>query len=79
MYDFREFHRYHYNQPKINFTLKLLNILAKWLALLLCIWGVMGSNLSPETGYADCGFLWFSSVPPGPNHDLPYLLQLIIH
>jgi hypothetical protein len=37
---------------------------ADWFAH-FCVWDVLGSNLSPETGYSDGGFLWFSSVPSG--------------
>lgn len=32
------------------------------LALLTCILEVSGSNIGHEAGYADCGFLFFSSV-----------------
>lgn len=28
----------------------MLNIVVKWLILVLCIWEVQGLNLSPETG-----------------------------
>jgi hypothetical protein len=38
--------------------------LPEWLALLLRIREVSGSNLSPETSYLDWGFSYFSSVPP---------------
>jgi hypothetical protein len=37
----------------------------EWLAFLLCIPEVLGSNLSPEAGHPERGFLWFSSVQPG--------------
>jgi hypothetical protein len=51
--------------------------------------GDPGSNLGPETGYPDWGFLYFSSVPPGKfwnstlklgnEHFLPTPLQFIIY
>jgi hypothetical protein len=34
------------------------------LALLLRIWELPNSNLSPDIGYPDRGVSWFSSVPP---------------
>jgi hypothetical protein len=39
-------------------------IVVQWLALLLCIWEVPGSNVGPETGCCHWGFSWISSVPP---------------
>jgi hypothetical protein len=59
----------------------------EWLALLLRIWEVLGSDFGSETGYVDLGFSWFSSVPPGKCMDiklghscfLPYPFQFIIH
>jgi hypothetical protein len=42
----------------------------EWLALLLRIREVPGSNLGPKTGYLYCGFSWFSSVPPGKCWDI---------
>jgi hypothetical protein len=38
--------------------MNLQNITVEWLALLLCIREVPGSNLGPETGYPEvfCGF-----------------------
>jgi hypothetical protein len=45
-------------------TDKLLNVMAKRLALLLHILEVAGSNPSPETDYPE-SLLWISSVPPG--------------
>jgi hypothetical protein len=47
-------------------TLKylLFNVAAKWLALLLRIRNVQGSNLGPETGYPVRLRSWFSSVIP---------------
>jgi hypothetical protein len=38
----------------------LLPDVAEWLKLPLFIWDVLGSNLSPETGYPDSGFRGFS-------------------
>jgi hypothetical protein len=40
-----------------------LNVVVEWLALLLCICHVLGSNLSLKTGYIDW-LSWDSSVPP---------------
>jgi hypothetical protein len=40
-----------------------LNIVVKWLTLLLCIWEVPDSNLGSETCCNDCSFSWFYSVP----------------
>jgi hypothetical protein len=34
-------------------TLMITNVAVEWLALLLHIQEVLGSNLSPETGYPD--------------------------
>jgi hypothetical protein len=28
------------------------------------IWEVLSSDLSSNTGYPECGFSWFSSIPP---------------
>jgi hypothetical protein len=39
--------------------------MVEWLRLLLRIQWVAGSNLGPETGYADLGFSWFFAVTPG--------------
>jgi hypothetical protein len=36
------------------------NVRAEWLALLLCIWEIPGSNLGPETGYPDRFFVSIS-------------------
>jgi hypothetical protein len=51
--------------------------------------GGPGSNLSPETGYRNCGFSWYSSASPGKCRDntlklvhdrfLPHPFQMIIH
>jgi hypothetical protein len=30
-----------------------LNVVAKWLTLLLCIWEILSSNLGLETSYPD--------------------------
>jgi hypothetical protein len=38
------------------------NVPAKWLALLLHVWEVLGSNLSLETSYPVWGFSWFCSL-----------------
>jgi hypothetical protein len=43
----------------------LSNVVVEWLAPLLRIQEVPGSNLCPETGCPDWGFSWISSVPPG--------------
>jgi hypothetical protein len=52
--------------PSIRFHEKLvLNVAAKWLALLIHIREVPGSNLSPETTILTKVFLWFFSVLPG--------------
>jgi hypothetical protein len=40
------------------------NFVVEWLTLMLRNREVMGSNLGPETGYSDCDFSWFSTVPP---------------
>jgi hypothetical protein len=45
------------------------NVMVEWLALLLRILEVPGSNLGPETGHSDWGFSWFSSIPPGKCQD----------
>jgi hypothetical protein len=42
----------------------------EWLAILLCIRQVSGSNLSPETSYPDSGFSWFFKVPPPRSQDI---------
>jgi hypothetical protein len=47
----------------------LLNVVVAWLTLLLHIREFLASNLSPEIGYSDLVFLWFSSVPPGKCWD----------
>jgi hypothetical protein len=44
--------------------------MVEWLALLLYIQEVLGSNLFSETGYPDWGFSWFSSVPPDKFRDI---------
>jgi hypothetical protein len=51
------------NVKHITFFPPPLNVSAEWLALLLHIWKVLGSNLSSRTGYPDWGFSWVSSVP----------------
>jgi hypothetical protein len=45
------------------------DVMVEWLALLLRIREVPGSNLGPETDYPDWGFSWFSSVFPGKCRD----------
>jgi hypothetical protein len=45
--------------------LSKLNFATEYLALLLRIREVSGSNLSPKTGCPDWGCSWFFSVPPG--------------
>jgi hypothetical protein len=42
-------------------------MLAGWTSgdALFLYWEVLGSNLDLHTGYADRGFMWFSSVSPG--------------
>jgi hypothetical protein len=54
----------------------------KWVTLLLHIWEVPASNLTPETSHLT-KFLWFSSVIPGKfwighDHLLPHPFQFII-
>jgi hypothetical protein len=44
-----------HKNPEDN-LIHMLNIVAEWLICLLNIWKVLGSNLSPETGYPDGGF-----------------------
>jgi hypothetical protein len=65
------------------------NVVVGCLTLLPYIREVPGSDLSPETGYPDWDFSWFSAVPPGKcrdstfklGHDrfLPHSFQFIIH
>jgi hypothetical protein len=64
------------------------NIVAEWVATLLCIWDVPGSNLGPETGYPDrfSGVILITSryilayyLKLDHNHPLPYPCQFIIH
>jgi hypothetical protein len=43
----------------------LLSVAIEWVSLLFCIWEVLYSNLGPDIGCPDFGFLWFSSVPVG--------------
>jgi hypothetical protein len=66
------------NASLITSTLNVLspNVIVKWLTLLLRIQEVPGSNLSPDTGYHDWGFLWFSSVTPGECCDI--VLKLVL-
>jgi hypothetical protein len=45
------------------------NVTTEWLAFLLRIREVQGPNLSPETGYPDWRFSWFSSVHPAKCRD----------
>jgi hypothetical protein len=52
----------------------LPSIMIEWLSHLLRIWNVLGSILSPETGYPDWYFVWFSSVPPGERWDCTFKL-----
>jgi hypothetical protein len=40
----------------------ILNVTAKWLALLLCIWGVPGSNLGSKMGYSKEAFRGFPQL-----------------
>jgi hypothetical protein len=42
------------------------SVAVEWLALLLCIWEVPGSNLGPETGYPQA-FLVFLSPRKMPG------------
>jgi hypothetical protein len=42
---------------------------AEWSVLWLLIHEDLGSNLDPEIGYPDWGFLWFSLVPLGKCWD----------
>jgi hypothetical protein len=44
------------------------NVATKWFALLLCIQGLPGSDLGPETEYPGWSS-WFVSVPPGKCRD----------
>jgi hypothetical protein len=65
----------------------LARVAAEWLASLLHILEVPGSNLGPEPNYPDWEFSLFSCVLPGKFWDsnfnwllpLPYPFQLIIH
>jgi hypothetical protein len=50
------------------------NVVVKWLALMLCIRVIPGSDLSLETGYHHWDFSWFSSVTPGKCRDCPLKL-----
>jgi hypothetical protein len=43
--------------------------MAKWLALVLCIFEIPGSNLGPDISYPDRGVSCFSSVPPSKFRD----------
>jgi hypothetical protein len=64
-------------------------VVVEWLILLLLIRGFPSSDLGPETGCSDWGFLWFSSILPGEcwdstlklghSHFLPNPFQFIIH
>jgi hypothetical protein len=49
----------------IQVTLIEPNTAKEWLALLLYILEIQGSNLYPETDYLDRGLSFFSSVSPG--------------
>jgi len=40
---------------------------------LLCTHEVLGSNVRLETAHRDCGFSWYSAVPPGDCHIVPEL------
>jgi hypothetical protein len=46
------------------------NIVIEWLALLLHVREVRGSNLGSKTGYRDL-LSWFFSVPPGKRVIVP--------
>jgi hypothetical protein len=62
--------------------------MVEWLALLLRIREVPGSNLSPVTGYPDLGFCGFPQslqanagidLKLGHDHFLPHPFQFIVH
>jgi hypothetical protein len=54
----------------LNLQAYTLNFMTKWLALLLCIWEVAGSNFSPTlTTLIEVSYGWFSLVPPGKCQD----------
>jgi hypothetical protein len=50
------------------------NVVIEWLTQR--IRAVTSSNLSPETGYIDRGFTWFSSVSPGECRDNTLKIRL---
>lgn len=54
-----------------------ISFAVKWLALLLRIRGVPGSNLGPENGYRDWGLLWYSSVPQTNTRTVPQFRTLL--
>jgi hypothetical protein len=47
--------------PSAEFVQVCRNVVVEWLAFLLCIREVPGSNLGPETGYPDSVFVGFSA------------------
>jgi hypothetical protein len=73
--------------PPVTAWLTTLNIVAKWLALLLPIQEVLGSNLILETDYPEVFVIFFSPFRQMAGqylklrHDyfLPYPFQFIIH
>jgi hypothetical protein len=52
-------------------TKQKLNCKTAQVALLLCIQGLLGSKLGPETSYTACGISWLSSVPHTNERILP--------
>jgi ubiquinone biosynthesis protein COQ9 len=58
-----------YVQSLLQITFIEPNSAVKWLALLLCILAIQGSNLYPETNYTNRGISLSSSVPPGDCSD----------
>jgi hypothetical protein len=79
-------HRNSYYRLRAEFS---LNVVVKWLTLLLRIREFLGSHLGPKTGYPKSGCSLFSSVPQGNfrdsnlrlghDHFLPHPFQITIH
>lgn len=55
----------------------VLNVVIKWVALMLYVQDALGSNLGRELGYNDWGFMWLSSALQKSVEIIPKKIQFL--